>query len=168
MVCSHRCGYKLSMGLQDNIHTEPVSALAVRPVITLPPQASVGDAVAAMREKNLGCVVVVDDDQKPIGTFTEYVLADLLLKDPEALDRSIGNHLDPKWSCVRQSNPIACVIRAMQDFNLRFVVVTDAQGRAVNMTGQRGIAKYIADHFPRQVLSSKVGGRSDFQEREGA
>ena len=156
------------MGLQENIQNEPVSALSVRPVTTLLPQATVGQAVKAMRDSGHGCVVVIDDKGKPAGTFTEYDLIGLLLKDPEAVARKIGDHLSPQWGCVRQDSRIACVIRAMQDYHLRFVVVADCEGRAVGLTGQRGISEYITDHFPRQVVASRVGGRPDFKKQEGA
>jgi len=156
------------MGLQHNIQNEPASTLSVRPVSTLKPETTVADAVSAMREAGQGCVVVVDEKEKPAGTFTEYDLIDLLLKDPEAMNRHIGDHLSPQWGCVRQDSPIACIIRAMQDYHLRFVVVADTNGRAVGLTGQRGMCEYITDHFPRQVVASRVGGKPDFEKREGA
>ena len=40
-------------------------------------------------------------------------------------------------------------------------------GRPVALTGQKGVVEYIADHFPRHVLTQSPGaGQPD--EREGA
>ena len=65
------------MGLYENMRTEPISQLNLRRVITVPAMLSVRDAVLRMREERLGCVVVVDAGQKPMGMFTEAILRKL-------------------------------------------------------------------------------------------
>ncbi|MBI4229164.1 MAG: CBS domain-containing protein [Deltaproteobacteria bacterium] len=40
-------------------------------VITVSPSSSVTDASSMMREKNIGCLVVVDNERRPIGIITD-------------------------------------------------------------------------------------------------
>ena len=73
------------MGLHENLRNEPVSRLALREAITVPPEMLLRDVVARMREKGLGCVIVVDQQSKPLGMFTEGILRHLLVESRGAL-----------------------------------------------------------------------------------
>jgi hypothetical protein len=56
----------------------------------------------------------------------------------------------------------------MQTKNLRFVVVTDEDGKAIALTGQKGLMEYVAEHFPQQVMVQRVGVKPYSSQREGA
>ena len=156
------------MGLRENMTSETVAELALREAIVADPATTVRDAVARMCDKRLGCVVVAREDGRPIGTFTEEVLIGLLADVPQALDEKIGDHLSEQWACVKKTDPIVTVLETMQSKGLRFVCVADEAGRAVALTGQRGLMEYIAEHFPRQVMVQRVGVKSSTERREGA
>lgn len=148
------------MGLQQDILNQPVSELELRKLITVSPDATTRQAVAMMREKQLGCVVAIDAQGKPLGKFTERQLTKLLLDSPGGLDQPVSRHLAKDWACVTDADSISKVIDNMQSRKLRFVVICDPQGKAVALTGQRGVMEYIADHFPRQVKVQRM--KSDF------
>ena len=116
----------------------------------------------------LGCAIVVDEAGAPLGTFTEEVLIRLLVATPDALDQRVGDHMSDVWACVKTSDPIASVLDVMQSKGLRFVCVTDEAGHVQALTGQRGLMEYIAEHFPRQVMVQRVGGKPFTEHREGA
>ena len=65
------------------------------------------------------------------------------------------------------TEPIANVIESMQSQKLRFIVVLDEQGKAVAITGQKGIMEYIADHFPRQIKVQRMSSDFFTGQREG-
>lgn len=154
------------MGLEQNFLTEPVSKLPLRPVITASEGITARQAVRLMREKGLGCIVFVDQAGRPTGKFTERLLIGYLLGREGNLDGPAPR--SPGWEAVNLKDPIWKVIGAMQDRDLRFVIVVDDDGRAVALTGQRGLCEYIADHFARSVLTSRVGGKPAMKQREGA
>lgn len=81
------------MGLQENARSEPVSRFVLREPVTISPESTVRDAVLRMRERNLGCAIVVDEDQKPVGMFTESMLTKLLDRDPSRANEPIGTHI---------------------------------------------------------------------------
>jgi predicted transcriptional regulator len=156
------------MGLQQDLRKEPVANLALREAILVESSVSVREAVRRMKRKRLGCVIVVSDDGRPEGTCTEEELIHLLVERPQGLDEPVRMHLSAEWAVVGRDDPIARVLEAMQSKNLRFVCVTDREGRAVALTGQKGLMEYIAEHFPRQVMVQRVGGKLAMDEREGA
>lgn len=156
------------MGLEQNMLNESVSRLNLRNAITVNASLSIQEACNLMREQGIGCVVVVDGDGKPIGKFTERILIELLAKDPDAISQSVGEYMNEIAGQVRATDPILCVLDAMQEHNLRFVVVVDEHEKVIGLTGQRGMAEYVADHFPHHSMTSRAGQSPAINRREGA
>ena len=156
------------MGLYENMRNEPVSQLALREPVVCGPQDTVRRAIEKMREKKLGCVIIVDDDRKPVGMFTESMLMQLLVNDTDALARPIESHMAEKWPWVKLNDPVVDVLEAMQAKNVRFICVVDDDGRLAGLTGQKGLMEYVADHFPEQVMVQRIGCTPYTQQREGA
>ena len=155
------------MGLHQDILNQPVSDLDLRELIAVRQDVTIRDALAQMCEKKLGCVVVVDDQNRPLGKFTERLLVRLLLDQPDGLDHPVGQHMASAWAWVQMIDPIAKVIDCMESKKLRFVIVLDDQGRAIALTGQKGVMGYIADHFPRQVRVQRMSSEYFTGQREG-
>ena len=156
------------MGLRQDILDHPVSELPLRPLITITPQSAVREAVTAMRANRVGCTVVVDDAGRPLGKFTERQLLRVLAENPEGLDLAISPYLVSTWACVTIREPIAKVIERLLAGGERFVVVTDETGKAVGITGQRGVMAYVAENFPRQVKVQLMEPTLFMEQREGA
>ena len=156
------------MGLYENMLTEPISQLALREAIMVPPEMSVRDAVLRMREKKLGCVIVVDENRKPLGMFNEAMLRHLLTEDREALDDSIQNRMAKQFPCAKVTEPVVTVLEGMQAENYRFMCVVDDGGRVLGLTGQKGLMEYVADHFPQIVMTQRAGVEPPSSAREGA
>jgi predicted transcriptional regulator len=155
------------MGLHENMRSEPVTELALREAITVSPGTTAREAIEKMRAKRLGCVVVTGDDNLPLGIFRENEVMGLLARSPASLDDPVQSHLAPDWARIKQSDSIAEALEAMKKKRLRFVVVCDDEGRPVALTGQKGVLEYIAEHFPRHVLTQSPGAGTP-DEREGA
>jgi len=157
------------MGLKENLQSECVAKLPTRDAILIRAETTVQQAVDILQAKQLGCAVVVDADDKPIGVFTERTLIELLLQQPESLDRiPARDHLEEDWHCVRSSDPIATVLDLVQKQGARFICELDEQGKVVGLTGQKGLSEYIADHFPAEVMVQRIGGQPGMETREGA
>lgn len=156
------------MGLLENIHHETVAQLPLREALLVSADESIRAAISTMKSKQLGCVIVVDGDQKPLGTFTERSVVDLLAEDPQALNTAtVGQHLDPKWTCVLEREPVFAVLKGMQVEDVRFVVVLNDSGETIALAGQRGLMEYVAEHYPQQVMVQRVGSKPP-ADREGA
>lgn len=155
------------MQLRESLSNEPVSRLALREPVLCGPDELIRDAVARMREQKLGCVIVVDDQSRPVGMFTENMLTRLMASSPAGLDDKLRARMAEQCHCVRPTDPVARVLEALQRSNTRFVCVVDDEGRVAGLTGQKGLMEFIAEHFPGQVMVQRVGSPPPSQ-REGA
>ncbi len=156
------------MGLQQDMQNEPVSQLSLREPVTAVRGTTLREAITLMREKKLGCTVVIDEDRKPIGMFSESMLTQLLAQDAARIDEPIEEHMAGQWPWVRLTDTVADVLEALECKNVRFLCVVDDGDRLVGLTGQKGLMEYVADHFPGQVMVQRIGGKPFPQDREGA
>lgn len=156
------------MGLMENMLQEPVSVLALREPVCVPRSATIREAIQAMRRGSLGCAVVVEDDGRPVAMFTEAMIKGILLGGGKELDELVLQHVPHEFPWTPIDDPIVTVLYAMEEKNIRFIVVVDEEGRVAGLTGQKGLMEFIAEHFPKQVLVHRVGAKHGVSEREGA
>lgn len=155
------------MGLQDMLNREPVSSLPLRVALTIGGDQSVREAMALMHREQVGCVFLLDEQQKPLQMFSERILLPLLMQAGK-LDEPTEAHAIPLKCCVKLSDPINLVIRQMADRDIRFVCVVDEEGKLAGLTGQRGVMEYIAERFPRHVMVQEMESKLHMDQREGA
>jgi len=157
------------MGLVESVKTERVCDLPWREAAMLGEDASVASAIEQMRAKEIGCAFVVDEMGRPLGFFTERKVIEMLASGYEGLDDiPVSEHLDEAWFSVNQNAPLCDAVDAIQRRHARFLCVTDDEGRALGLTGQKGFAEYVAEHFPQQVMVQRIGGKPGLETREGA
>lgn len=156
------------MGLYENIKSDQVKDLDCRDPVVVSPDQSIRSVTQAMRDGKLGCAILVDEAGKPRGLFTESKLTALLAHNPDSLDDPVQQHVDESWPQVKISDPIVSVLDSLVNFNTRFMIVVDEEGKLVKLTGQRGLMEYIADHSPGQVTVQRIGQKPYLHEREGA
>ena len=156
------------MTFRDDLNQDTVSSLQLREAIVIQPETSVSDAVALMRGKSLGCAVIVDQGGTPRGFFTEQSLLVAILQHDSLDDQLVSSFVDPDFITVQSSDPISHVWEAVRSTGSRFICVTDDEGNLIGVTGQRGLAEYVAEYFPQQVSVQRVGSTPWMQNREGA
>jgi CBS domain-containing protein len=156
------------MELEFSVHDEAVRSLPLRDPIAISPNTVVRAAVARMRSLRLGCAVIVDMEKRPLGVFTERSLLRLLIQNV-SLDRSVvGDFADPEFVQIKSSAPISQVWESIRHEGARFICVTDEAGKLIGLTGQKGLAEYVTDYFPREVIFQRLGCKPWMQAREGA
>ncbi len=70
---------KLANNNIEEIYNTPLSYISNKPVYTVDPDEDVGSAISIMRKHNIGSLVVVEDN-KPVGIFTERDVVKKLAK----------------------------------------------------------------------------------------
>ena len=156
------------MSFRQDLELETIASLELREAIIVNPYTVVRAAVAAMRYRSLGCAVIVDYHRRPAGIFTERSVIDALTKDASLDDSVVYEFADPSFIQAKVTDPIARVWQAVQEAAARFVCVTDTKNNVVGITGQRGLAEYLADCFARQVTVQRLGSTPWMRQREGA
>ena len=156
------------MGLYENIRDEQVRQLHLREPVVVYENSTVRLAIEQMREKNLGCAIVVNQRREPQGMMTESSLTQLLSENPAIVDGVITDAMEKDWPTVQLTDPISRVLDALETSNIRFLIVVDDNGQLAGLTGQKGLMEYVADHFPQHVIVHRIGGKPYPAEREGA
>lgn len=156
------------MGLQQSIRSEKVGDLNLLEPIKVGPDLPIRRAIEDMRQRKLGCVIIVDADDKPQGMFTERMLIKLLPRGAAFLDQPVSRYMSEFWAVIRHNESISNVIHKMRNHGLRFICVVDDDGKVVGLTGQKSVMRYLADHFPRQVKVQMLESKLYMDQREGA
>ncbi len=123
----------------------PVITVASHTPIVLRETDTVSKAIKLMAENNVGAVVIVDEQMKPIGIFTER---DLLIKVcARGLDP--GNTLlkdvmtkDP--FTVKEETPVKQALEIMLNFGFRHLPIVDEKGTLIGIVSIRDLSKPLA------------------------
>jgi len=156
------------MGLRENILSQPVSDLAIRELVAVRPTETIRETVALMRRKNLGAAIVVDDAGKPVGMFNEKLLIHLLDGGGAAMADPVETHMTRQVACVGARETIATLIATIHARGLRWICICDEGGKAIGISGVRGVMEYVSEHHPRCVLVQPLQSKLSVDEREGA
>ena len=152
---------------------EPLTLLPSRPPLVMARDASVKDAMHAMRKRHRGCVLITDDGalHSPlVGIFTER---DVLLK---IIDEG-RNPADVPLSDVMTADPeslpidakLAWALNMMSVGGFRHLPVTDERGCPAFILSVRDIVEFLVDSFPSEILNLPPDfGREKSHQRDGA
>jgi len=130
---------------------EPIWGLEPHDPICVHPGTSLRDAITAMNDARIGCVLVTQGDRL-IGILTER---DILKKvvghlDP---DSPVERTMTPNPETVVMDDSIAHVLNKMHTGGYRHIPVLNRQGRPVGVVSMRDIVKFIVSLFPAVVLN---------------
>lgn len=132
-----------------------IEAIPLEPATTLAPDASVKDAVQAMRGSGQKRLVVVDGAQRPLGVLTERDLVtrlpavhrawvrallrgEALPDEPAALPLA-GALMTTPVVTAQLADPAFAAVRVLIDNQLKRLVVLDEQVRCVGLVGRAGL-----------------------------
>jgi CBS domain-containing protein len=136
--------------LDQRMIREPIRSLRPPRPLSLPPAASIADAIATMREHRVGCLLVVEQDRL-IGIITER---DLLLKLEEGnLTRPVRELMTHDPEVLTLDDPIVYALNKMRVGGFRHVPLVDETRRPVGIVSVKDIIDYIVDFFPNDVLT---------------
>ena len=148
-----RCGQPLddqhlptpSTLVEQSLLKDRVSVLSPKEPIVVAPDASVGDVLNILVDREIGCVFIVDDS-KVVGVFSER---DALLRlDAESvgqLDRPVSDFMTPSPQKITADSKIAFAVRMMDQGSYRHVPVVDDEDRPTGVISVRDILAYLTD-----------------------
>jgi CBS domain-containing protein len=97
-------------------------------VVTASPEASVRETAALMRERNVGCVVLVDADDRPVGLLTDRDLAITVVADARDPDEA---------AAVLASSPVVSATVEMDVEEVAALMVRHGVRRLTVLDGDR-------------------------------
>jgi CBS domain-containing protein len=111
-------------------------------VVGVGPDDPVSDAVRAMVDHDIGSVLVVEDD-RAVGIFTERDLTRRILSDPELLRRPIREVMSTPVHATRPEVDIQRAFDLMNEKRVRRLAVVDG-GRLVGIVTERDLLRWVS------------------------
>lgn len=133
----------------------PVVSLVKRPPVAFKPENTVMEAVVKMAEENIGSIIIVDDNFKPIGVFTERDVVRRVLAggvDPEKT--KLREVMTSRPITVREGESAKRALELMLHFGFRHLPVVDSDGRLVGVVSIRDVSRPFAGEIDVTELHS--------------
>lgn len=117
-------------------------------VVTIAPDASVGEAARSMREHHVGDVVVAerkDGLMKPVGIVTDRdLVVEVLAEDVPPDELKVMDVMSSSLLVVSEDNGLEYTLRQMHEAGVRRAPVVDSRGELVGVLSVDDIIDYVA------------------------
>jgi len=140
------------MELARNLKVDSVSRLRPTAPLRVSPEQSVAEAVALMRQKKVGCVLVCRGTSL-VGIFTERDLMRRVLAAGLPLSLPVAEFMTPRPVTICPKAPIAVALRRMEEGGYRHLPVVDETGRTLGVLSVKRIVHYLVEHFPSTIYN---------------
>jgi CBS domain-containing protein len=138
--------------LSRNLKVDSVSRLEPTEPRVIDVNTTVADAVAAMRQWNVGCLLITESD-RVVGLFTERDLLTRVLAPGRPLSTPLREAMTTNPVTVSPKDSVRTAIKRMQKGGYRHLPVVDEAGRPVGILSARRVVHYLAEHFPALVFN---------------
>jgi len=113
--------------------------------------AKINEVISILQDSSLGSVVIVDDENKVKGIFTER---DFILKiagqASEVLKEDVEKYLTPDPVCLKEEDSLALAMLKMRMGGFRHIIIVDENETLKSVVSQRDILNYMIDMTGRK------------------
>jgi CBS domain-containing protein len=121
---------------------DAIGELMTRDVVTVPPDASVRDALRAMIDRDIGSVIVVDADGRAAGVFTERDVTRHVITDAALLDEPVADLMSSPLITVAPGDQVVDVFELMNGKGIRRLPVVE-DGRLVGIVTEGDLRRWV-------------------------
>lgn len=133
-----------------------VGDICVRHVAVAPPHLSVDEAARLMRERHVGCVVVVeqgDGGRLPSGVLTDRdIVTAVVAKDVDAKTLRVGDVMSPSVVTVREDDSLYDALTLMRHHGVRRLPVVGAHGVLAGLVALDDVVGALAGQLQAAAL----------------
>lgn len=148
--------------------SRPVSSLTLQDPLILQEETPVKDCIDQMQARKTGLVVVVDDQERMTGVFSEKDVLVKYLDTPLSGDAPIKEVMT---SNALYRTPETTVSQALDFFGenqIRHLPVLDTERKVTGLLSIRVLTDYISEHLPESILNLPPKDGVVSQEAAGA
>ena len=135
------------MELSRNLKIDSVARLWPAAAVAVEADRPVRDAVAALREHRVGCVLVTRHGRL-VGLFTERDLLVRVLAAGLPLGAPLAECMTADPVTVEPKDSVRTALARMQAGGYRHLPVVGDDGRPTGILSAKRIVRYLAEHFP--------------------
>jgi len=132
--------------LVETISRHSVTLLNPRPPVALAPAGTLQEAIAAMLENRIGCIVITANGTL-LGIITERDVLNKAADDPENMRRPIVEFMTAAPETITGQDSIAYALHAMDLGGYRHLPILDAGGRPTGIISMRDILRFLCVRF---------------------
>ena len=137
---------------------DTIAALEPAEPLCLRGDATVADAIARMLERRQAGVLVVDDDGRLTGIFTERdVLTRVAGAGRDAAHTLLRDVMTPNPEALAAEDRIAYAVHSMSVAGYRTVPLVDGDGRPVGVVTVSDVIRWLAHLYPEAVFNLPPG-----------
>jgi CBS domain-containing protein len=128
--------------------------LCQRKVVTVRRHEELGTAAWMMRERNVGCLVVVEPagalgGERPVGTLTDRdIVTQVIVRDADPREVAVEDVMTRHPVTVPAAATIEDALQKMREGRVRRVPVVDERGRLAGILALDDIFDYLATRHP--------------------
>ena len=125
-----------------------IGRICTREVDLADPDESVQVAANRMNARNVGTLVVIDEDKRPLGILTDRDLAVRVVgKGLSPGSTEVAAVMSPAPDTVNENSAIEAVISTMRRLSHRRLLVVDDQGQLVGLISLDDILDLLSEEF---------------------
>jgi CBS domain-containing protein len=133
-------------GVGDLLEADAISVLRPRTPITVEIDTSVANAIRQMNNHNIGCVLVVDEDGRLAGIFTERdVLGRVTCKVEDLSHARVRDYMTERPWSLRAEDPIRHALHLMSAHGFRHLPLVDGENRPDGIISFRDVVRYLRE-----------------------
>ena len=133
--------------IEDSLMHEPVRCLDPKTAISVAPDSTVAEVLEILVEKNIGCVLV-EEDNRVVGIFSER---DVLLRVShlldEVADRPVSDFMTRRPERLDEDTPLAFALNMMSVGDFRHLPLT-RDGRLSGIVSLRDFLGFVFRWYP--------------------
>ena len=116
----------------------PLRSVCSAPAVTCAPATPIGEALATMRDRRIGSIVVADERRAPVGIFTTVDVLDRVALARRPLDTPIAEVMSAPVATLEAEAPAYAAAQVMAQSGIRHVVVVE-EGRVFGVVSERNL-----------------------------
>jgi CBS domain-containing protein len=155
------------MTIEETLRRERLGALPLSRPTCVPIGTSLEQALRVMRPEGIGAVLICDGDRL-VGIFTERDVLFKLFGAKVDLQQPIDGFMTRNPRVLSTEDTLEDAVRLMTESGYRNIPLEDRRGGRAGMLTTRGILRYVAEHFPAEVVNLPTDPDQPFAAPEGA
>lgn len=148
------------------METDTVKATASEHRVCIPPETTIREVLARLKENKSGSALVLRDG-KLVGIFTERDALKLMATGGD-LDTPVEELMTKDPVSLGDGDAIATAVRKMSKGGYRRLPVVDDKGCPTGVLKATSILRYLVEHFPESIYNLPPDPDNASKEREGA
>lgn len=136
-----------------------VGKICVREVEIVPRDETLRSAAAQMRDRNVGALVVLDDEKQPVGILTDRDVTIRVVADGlDCRQMKVADAMTELPYCIQEETPIEEALGKMRRGPYRRLPVVNREGRLIGLLTLDDILDLLSEEFStiRGILAAEA------------